>query len=218
MATSLDTFAARLIKHVPSCPAFAIKPEVLETIQDFCRKTWALKTLFEYPVTQGEPNTYANKSVIIYTGQIVPECKVVGVAKFYQDGSEYEVEYMPFKSDLTFMDTLFSEAGKKYYDFPAIQQIRFFPFEAASCKLTIEAAFAPVDGVTKVDEDLYYNHFEAIKWGTLARLHEIPGKPWTNYDLARRRQRQYEREAGGVVVQRQHREKGRTGPKRKSFI
>jgi hypothetical protein len=216
MATSLDTFAARLIKHVPSCPAFAIKPEVLETIQDFCRKTWAIKRTFEYQLTSAAVNTYINKSVIIYLNQVFPNHRPVGVAALLIDGTPYELERMDTHGNISEIKD--PGPNRKYYEIPSAQQVRFFPFDLADCRLVMEIAFAPLDLASSVPDVLYRDHFEAIKAGALARLHDIPNRDWTDHALAAKRKREYESASGGVVVQRQYTEHGRGKPKRKSFI
>lgn len=218
MAVSLTTMATNVVKYVPSCPSVVIKPEIVKAAQELCVKSWVLKSVFEMDMDSVLINAHANDSVVVYTGNLFPDKLPVGLVSLYLDATEYELEQMPFKNNLSQFDSIYLTAGKKYYDFPTMQQVRIFPVDSGVDTLTMEAAFSPTDDITEIDDKLYYNYYEALLWGTLSRLHNIPDQPWTSYALAAERRRKFERAIGGALVQRYGREKGRGRPKRKSFI
>lgn len=205
--------------EVAGCPDFVIKPELIKILQDFCVRTWQYKTVLEVIVEKSNFDTDANNSITIDISILFPEYKPVGLASLFKDGKKYDrLEYQAFETVLEYSYQLYMDQDKKYYYFPGQQKVRLYPFTPADCRIMLELALAPIEAVTKVPQDLYYNHFQAIKWGTLARLYDIPNRPWTNHNLATKRHQQYRSESGAVVVQRHYRDQGRTGPKRKSFI
>jgi hypothetical protein len=217
MATSLATITTRIKKYCAQCPEPMIEDLLIEAIQAFCKKTWALKHVFEWDVSASAINDSANDSIVIYTANLFPSKRPVGVSRLLVDDAEYDVEKMPFKNNLASM-TLNTDTAKRYYDMPDTQQIRIYPFDAVAADLVVEVAFEPEDDISEIDTDLYVEHFEAWRLGTLAGCYEIPGQSWSNMALAKDYERRFEAACGNTLVRRHGEEGGRTKPKRKGFI
>jgi len=72
----------------------------------------------------------------------------------------------------------------KYYYQESLDKIILCPIPDSTGTLMVKAAIKPNRTSTGVDDWVGIKHFDAIAHGAKARLFEIPGKPWSNPQLA----------------------------------
>ena len=60
--------------------------------------------------------------------------------------------------------------------------------------LNVYACAVPVTTGVQLPDIAYTHHVDGLLWGTLARLYQMPKKPWTNQDLAKQYMKQYRME------------------------
>lgn len=172
MAVIWDTFYPYVQPHVPGCPEITIKLHLQEAAVDFCERSavwrfdieqdFTAKTLSDYEIFVPD-NSLLENILVLYLGG-VPLKKVVDSHHFRssQSGLGRPRAY-----------SLYQDASIRFYPTPDDK----YTFDGVGvAKPTLDA--------TGVEDFIYNTHGRAIACGALGKLLNIPGKEWTNPDLA----------------------------------
>lgn len=172
MAVSWENFYIHVQPHVPGCPEIIIDQHLQEAAADFCERSevWrydldtdtTIANLADYPIDAPTGATVEN------------------IVALYVDG---------------FLMTRVSELDFKHYPnvppsrpshFAVYQdtQVRFYPTPDASYDFGGVCVLKPKLTATGVEDFIFEAHGKTIACGALASLLVIPGKEWTNPELA----------------------------------
>jgi len=78
--------------------------------------------------------------------------------------------------------------------------ITFDDAVSSATDITVVAFLRPARAAEALPDILYDDWFEGVEAGAKAELMMMPGKPWTNMDMAGLNQRQYHHEAGEANI------------------
>ena len=155
MSTALEKFFPGLRADVPGCPEPSMRRELLNAMDEFCTRTWALWHWLE----DGDFELDAGEREYVLTPP--SGSRIVGLVEIqYEDGSP--VTGFRFR-----MPTL---------------RLDWLPAKAMPLKVCLAVKPAP-DALTVADA-LYHEWREAACAGAKTRLMTLPGKPWTNLEAA----------------------------------
>lgn len=172
MAVVWSTFYPYVQPHVPGCPEITIEAHLQESAVDFCERSGVWRYDLESDFTSRNlsdyeiflPNNTALENILVLYLDQFPLTKVVDSNHFMS-----------------------SEAGTgrpSYYSIYQDTFVRFYP--TPDDKYTFEGVVTlkPTLDATGVEDFIYNTHGRAIACGALSKLLYIPGKEWTNPELA----------------------------------
>lgn len=172
MMVAWDRFYRHVQPHVPGCPEIVIEQHLQEAAADFCARSE------------------------VWRYQIEPDYTVAGVADYFLDvptGALLEnitalfVDGFPVKrvSDSDFaQDPGAPQSAPTRYSIIQDRQIRFYDTPDRSYEFRGYGVLKPTLSATGIEDFIFETHGRAIACGAIASLTIIPGKEWTNPDLA----------------------------------
>ena len=168
-----------LAVHVPGCPQMLMEHELRRTAQAFFRATRAWK------VDQAlKPITALTESVVVVPDLTTQDLVRVEAAWF--DGRKMDPttadgldgQYMQGWHEIT-------GAPDRYLELePGVLRLFPLPQGAAATGLKLRLSVAPSEAATGLPDDIALRYRDEMHVGAKARLMLMPGKPWTNFDLA----------------------------------
>jgi hypothetical protein len=172
MATPWETFYPYLQPHVPGCPEIVIVQHLQEAAVDFCERSgvwrydlesdFTSKSLSDYEVFL--PNNTTLENILVLYLNDSPLTKVVDSYHFTSSGA--------------------GNGRPSYYSIYQDSFVRFYPTPDAKYTFGGVATIKPSLDATGVEDFIYNTHGRAIACGALGKLLNIPGKEWTNPELA----------------------------------
>jgi hypothetical protein len=168
-----------VLPHVPGCPVVVAEHELRRASQEFFRRTRAWRvnlTTIAVPASTAEiscePADAAHDLVrveaVLYDGRQLDPETVENLDKGFSDEWAAHVGTPTHYVQLT----------------PGILRLYPVPSDAATFGVKIRASVTPSESATGIPDDLAQKYRDAIQAGAKSRLMLMPGKGWTNLDLA----------------------------------
>lgn len=129
----------------------------------------------------------------------IEHLQLIDITGLWIDGSPKRVERLSLATDMAYRDNILGSVVYCHILEPHV--MRIFPLEAEAQTLTIKAAFEPVENAYTYPQQLYDHHSRTIEWGTVADLMDMPGKVWSNHQLAQIFRARYSRQLSSVLAQ-----------------
>jgi hypothetical protein len=171
MAVKWASFLPYIQPILPGCPEIIIESHLQEAAAEFC----ALSQIWRYDIDKD----FTSKNTAEYEIEVPAKSVLEDILVLYVDGQ-------PIKrvSDRHFDLPKTSKGRPSCYTIYQDTQIRFYP--TPDNKYTFEGigAIKPSLSADGVEDFLFETHGRSIACGAIARLAIIPGKEWTNPDLA----------------------------------
>lgn len=172
MAKTWDQFYHHVQPSVPGCPEITMDIHLQSAAADFCERS----EVWHYDIETD--STFAN--VNEYPLDKPAGAVVENLISLYLDGELLKrVTPMDFKSYPTIANSR-PTAFTIFED----EQIKFYPTPDASYEFSGFCVLKPSTSATGVEDFIYETHARTIACGALASLLIIPGKEWTNMELA----------------------------------
>jgi hypothetical protein len=184
MATSITTISNRVQPDVIGCPKSVVDNAVIDAIIKFCEETHIIEQAFEHDVVAGDIVAADNDSVnVLLTTYVSATLRPVVITEFRIDGVVWETAYLELLNDLDDLDELYI-SNSKYFNYPDRTHIKFFGIEAEDQRFYIKQAYAPLTTITTIDDYIYDRYHKAIEARAKWELMSMPGKDWSNGELA----------------------------------
>lgn len=174
MATALTAFLPDIQTFVPGCSHNAMVAAIRNACIRFCVETTIVReTLTAITVNVGQDEY----TLVASTGN-----ESVGIVHLIHDSRDMKVKT---EEELDIIDNgwRIADDGVAFYATmlsPDVFKLNRVPAEAITDGLVPRIATRPTDTTVNVDDLLYNEWREAIKYGALKELKEIPGKGWSN--------------------------------------
>jgi hypothetical protein len=172
MATPWDSFFPHVQPHVPGCPEVVIRSHLRDAAADFCERSEVWRQKIEPDYTIPGVSDYP---IDIPTGALLENIPVL-----YLEGT-------PIRrvSDLHFEALPTAEnAPPSYFTVVEDSQVRFIATPDRRYEFEGVAVLKPALSATGVEDFIFESHGRTIACGAIASLTIIPGKEWTNPELA----------------------------------
>jgi len=172
MAVTWETFFPYIQPHVPGCPEIVIENHLQEAAAEFC----AISEVWRFDIDKD----FTSKSTSDYEIDVPNLSVLENILVLYVDG-------VPCKrvSDLHFdMPSTVANGRPTYFSLYQDTQIRFYPTPDGKYEFEGVGVLKPSLSATGVEDFIYETHGRSIACGAIYRLVAIPGKEWTNPELA----------------------------------
>ena len=172
MAVLWASFFPYVQPSVPGCPEVVIEAHLQEAAADFCARSEVWRFNIESDFTSKNTSDY---EIDVPTGASLENILVM-----YLDG-------LPLKrvSDRHFaLSEQYGTAAPSYFSIYQDTSIRFYPTPAGKHTFDGIGVLKPKLTATGVEDFIFEAHGRSIACGALYRLTSIPGKEWSNPDLA----------------------------------
>lgn len=172
--TAISSFTDVVRPYVQSCPESAIEDAVLRACITLCEQSLVVQEeLAAVDVTTGD-DTYT------FTASSDTQPLTV-ISLFYND---FRI-YPKTRDELEFLDPgwQFADPGKATYFIglaPDTIQLNRVADEDITDGLVPTIATRPEIGATTLPDIIYENYLEAIRYGAVSYLQELPDKKWTD--------------------------------------
>lgn len=178
MATPLTSFIKQVMPHVSGCPEAIVIDATREAAVKFCTHTQIIREKIPpIDVLAGtdEYNIVASS-----------EKEVVGIVSFLYNNREL---HQKTEEELDIIDCGWRTAEPGVATYVAVPEpgrfiLNRIPIEDIPGSIVIKAATKPAGNAENLDDALHSNWIEAIKYGSLESLFEIPGKGWSDMNQA----------------------------------
>ena len=172
MTVSWENFYIHVQPHVPGCPEIVIDQHLQEAAADFCERSEVWRYDLDTDITVAGLADYVLDAP---TGATIEN-----VAALYLDGF-----LLTRVSDLDFKSYPNVKNSKPtHYAIYQDRQVRFYPTPDAAYSFTGTCVLKPKLTATGVEDFIFETHGKTIACGALASLTVIPGKEWSNPELA----------------------------------
>lgn len=172
MAVRWESFYPYVQPYVPGCPEVVIEAHLQEAAAEFC----AISEVWRYTIEKD----FTSKSTAEYELDVPPSAVLENVLALYVNG-------VPCKrvSDLHFGQPS-SAANAQPTHFSVYQgtQIKFFPTPNDKYEFEGRGVLKPALDAAGVEDFIFSAHGRSISCGAVFRLATIPGKEWSNPDVA----------------------------------
>jgi len=172
MAVTWASFYPYVQPHVPGCPEIVVETHLQEAAAEFC----AVSQIWRYDIDKD----YTSKNTSDYEVEVLTNTVLEDILVMYLDGQ-------PLK-----------RVSDGHYDLPSTvgtsrpmsfsiyqdEQIRFFPTPDGKYEFEGVAVLKPSLSATGVEDFIFETHGRSIACGAISKLAAIPGKEWTNPELA----------------------------------
>lgn len=197
MAT-LDDFKPYVSPEVPGIDDITLENHIRLTINDFCEKSWIIQRGFTHEVDDGDQDEDLNDSILINIPGYVRDLRPVWISRLLVDGEEWGVQHIYLVNDTEDLDIV-RDTDKKVFYFPSATTIRLAPFTGA-CRVFMQLVFKPTHTATTFDDVLLHDWVRGVAAGVKAELMVIPGKPWSNPQMATYYRQAFMKEIGEAKV------------------
>lgn len=179
MATvAFSVFYDHLLPELKGCTTAMVDLHLLHTARDYCERTSAwrasLTSLNSAADTAAYTLTLASGSELVRLTKLTIDDELLWDLDWTPDSQGDEPKYdkgePPFSLDiLNATITLLEDE---------------VPDAAGTANIEMNAALKPAFAATTLPDFLKFQHLEAMRTGTLQRLMQMGGKPWTDRQLA----------------------------------
>jgi hypothetical protein len=172
MAVAWANFLPYIQPHLPGCPEIVIENHLREAAAEFCK----LSHIWRYDIDKD----YTSRNTSDYDIEVPTRTVLEDILVLYLDG-------LPIKrvSDRHFdMPSNAQNARPTAYSLYQDSQIRFYATPDGKYEFEGVAVIKPSLAATGVEDFIYETHGRSIACGAIYRLAIIPGKEWTNPELA----------------------------------
>lgn len=183
MATNITEFSKLVASDVLHCPDELLLFQTINTLIDFCDKTWLISKNLNFEIDSIDIEEDINNYVDFDIREFVTDLKPFAVLDFKIDGVSYNFRRESVESNISDMQTV-KYRSEKYFDFVNNYILRVFEISANSSNLFVKLAFKPLRASTTVPDILYEDWLEPLLSGIKARLQSLPNKPWTDLESA----------------------------------
>jgi hypothetical protein len=172
MAVRWEDFYQHVQPHVPGCPEIVVESHVREAAIDFCERSevWTYRGL-PFQTSSGTADYFVD---------ILPGSLLENLASVHVDGF-LAMRVSPLHSGEN--PTAPYGMPHRYCVFED-QQIRFFPTPDRAYEVQTLAVLKPSLSSRGVEDFIFETHGRTIACGAIASLSVIPGKEWSNPELA----------------------------------
>lgn len=191
MATAISSWRDDIAANVSVCPNPTIDSNVLETIREFCVDTrlWDDNALTAIDIVSGT----ASYSITSAAGDIVV---VDRVAILDSSGNDTPPLSPRTKDELDIIDRLWRT---KTADYPLqfiarsnkTVQLVYTPSLASTAGLKIWVMLKPLKTATDVEDFIWDDHRECIKFGAMSKLLKMRAMPWFDPELSEYYENEY---------------------------
>lgn len=179
MIVKWEKFMPYITPSAASCPASLVAFALIERCREFCERTQVWRADFEDEVTAEAEALY----------QLSLAGEVESILWIRLDGAEIDPV-----DDRNVDPQYFVESGRPIaYSREGDSQLRFYPIPDAAYAFVGRAVLKPTEASFGVEEFIYKAHARTIASGALAQLCSIPGKPWSDINLAAVHEQLFER-------------------------
>lgn len=183
MATLWSSFYPYIQPYVPGCPEIIMEAHLQEAAAEFCARS----EVWRYDI---EPD-FTNKSTSDYEIDTPGSSVLENILVLYVDGNA-----ISSVSDRHYdLPSTASMAAPAYYSIYQDTQIRFYPTPDKKYTFEGTGVLKPRLDATGVEDFIFQTHGRCISYGAIAKLSIIPGKEWSNPDLATYYQMKFHKEA-----------------------
>ena len=183
MGTStLIDFRPYVYPEIPGVDIPTLDRNIKLTLIEFCEETWVLQKGVNFTIDVEDIDSEMSDSIIINLKGHFKYHRPFAIKQLRVDGTSWDLKYTEMINNSTYINSI-RETGCKVFEIFDLYSIRIAPFESAN-EIYIQVVFKPLMDMTYVDDRLYYDWVEAIAAGAKWRLLNIPGKPWTNHQVA----------------------------------
>lgn len=165
--------------EVPGCPEVLIKQAIVQAGIEFCTETLAWQEIQD-PVTVIDKSNEID--IDTPTGARIVTVKDIWASnrKLRPVTMEQLFEKLPNWQEAYGSEPTYYNASADW------QTIRIYPIplEANRAKLTMRVAYAPTLASTTIPDELGIKYLDAFTGGAKARLMMMPGRSWTNAQMA----------------------------------
>lgn len=176
---NIDDFLPHLLTELPGCPDQLVKQQLLFGAIEFCTETHAWNEIQDPITIIDKINEY---DVEVPTGARIVSVKDVWASsrKLRPVTMEQLFERIPNWQTAEGSEPVYYNASTDW------TTIKIFPkpFEANKAKLTLRVAYAPTMAATSIPDEVAIKYWDGLIGGAKARLMLMPGKAWTNPQLA----------------------------------
>ena len=165
--------------EVPGCPEVLIKQAIVQTAIEFCAETLAWQEIQD-PIIMIDK---ANELDV----EVPRDARIVTVKDIWASNRRLRPVTMEqlFERIPNWQTAESSEPA--YYNASADwQTIKIFPspLDAKRAKITMRVAYAPTLTATALPDEIVTKHLDGLTGGAKSRLMLMPGRSWTNTQLA----------------------------------
>lgn len=172
MAVTWASFYPYVQPHVPGCPEIVIENHLQEAAAEFCQ----ISEVWRYDIDKD----YTSKNTAEYDIEVPTRAILEDILVLYIDGlpcTRVSDKHFDFPSQTT-------TGRPSYFTIYQDTQVRFYPTPDAKYEFEGVGVLKPSLSATGVEEFIYETHGRSIACGAISKLAMIPGKEWTNPELA----------------------------------
>lgn len=165
--------------EVPGCPDALIKQALVQTAIEFCTETLAWQEIQD-PVSVSDGQNLLDVDV-------PRDSRIVVVRDIWASNRKLRPVTMPQLFELIPNWQTATGSEPTYYNASADwQSIRIYPIplEANNAKLTMRVAYTPTLAATTLPDEICTKYLDGLLGGTKSRLMLMPGKAWSNVQMA----------------------------------
>jgi hypothetical protein len=179
---ALDAFDAHILPHVMGCPTPAVEWAVRLACIDFCNRVELVTEDATIDTVAGQAtyDPFLALQPVDYVAR-----RLLGVWR----GTEELTDGRP-------ASPVDEQAAPLHYYLTGTGLIGLNPIPSDIETLTARVVVRPTIDAVTVPDALVSQYSETIAAGALARLHGLPGKLWTDHNLAQLRQRDFDHACG----------------------
>ena len=183
MATLWSSFLPYIQPYVPGCPEIIIEAHLQEAAAEFCARS----EVWRYDIEQD----FTSKGTSDYEIDVPKKAVLENILVLYLNGSA-----LSSVSDRHYdLPSTATSAAPCYYSIYQDSQIRFYPTPDKSYNFEGVGVLKPQLDATGVEDFIFQTHGRCISYGAIAKLAIIPGKEWSNPDIASYYQTKFHMEA-----------------------
>lgn len=176
MAVKWSSFFPYVQPQLPGCPDIVIEAQLQESAAEFCM----LSEVWRYDIDRD----FTSKNTPDYKIAVPTNSVLENILFLYLDGmlmrQVSDKHYTPPKDEKG--ETI--KGRPSYFSVVGDTTIRLYPTPDGKYSFSGTAVLKPKLTATGVEDYIFETHGRAIAAGAIARLAEIPGKEWTNGELA----------------------------------
>lgn len=172
MAVQWASFLPYIQPLLPGCPEIIIETHLQEAAAEFC----ALSQIWRYDIDKD----FTSKNTAEYDIDVPQRAVLEDILVLYING-----QAIKRVSDRHFdLPSGYSKGRPHCFSVYQDSQVRFYPTPDAKYDFEGVGILKPALNATGVENFIYETYGRSIACGAIARLAIIPGKEWTNPDLA----------------------------------
>lgn len=172
MAVEWASFYPYIQPHLPGCPEITIETHLQEAAAEYCK----ISQIWRYDIDKD----YTSKNTSDYEVEVLTNTVLEDILVLYVEG-----QAIKRVSDRHFdLPSTTTNSRPMYFTVYYDEQIRFYPTPDGKYEFEGVAVLKPSLAAKGVEDWIYESHGRSIACGAIAKLAAIPGKEWTNPEMA----------------------------------